>query len=57
VAGGVAQRRNLTCVDLTTGLWLTWSRPQEPAGVIGDVARAVHQRADRCAVVADGVAR
>jgi pimeloyl-ACP methyl ester carboxylesterase len=37
--GGFAELRNITWVDLPTSHWPMWSRPQELAAVIGDVAR------------------
>jgi len=37
---GVAELRNLTWVDLPTSHWPMWSRPQELAGIIGDIAKA-----------------
>jgi hypothetical protein len=37
---GLAELRELTYVDLPTSHWPMWSRPQELAGIIGDVARA-----------------
>jgi pimeloyl-ACP methyl ester carboxylesterase len=37
--GGFAELRNLTWVDLPTSHWPMWSRPQELAAIIGDVAR------------------
>jgi pimeloyl-ACP methyl ester carboxylesterase len=37
--GGFAELRNVTWVDLPTSHWPMWSRPQELAAVIGDVAR------------------
>ncbi len=43
---GIPELRNATWVDLPTSHWPMWSRPQELAGIIGDVARA-HGRADR----------
>jgi len=36
--GGFAELRNVTWVDLPTSHWPMWSRPEELAGVIGDVA-------------------
>ena len=36
---GFAELRNLTWVDLPTSHWPMWSRPQELAGIIGDVAK------------------
>jgi pimeloyl-ACP methyl ester carboxylesterase len=38
--GGFAELRNVTWVDLPTSHWPMWSRPQELAGIIGDVANA-----------------
>jgi pimeloyl-ACP methyl ester carboxylesterase len=38
--GGFAELRNLTWVDLPTSHWPMWSRPQELAALIGDVAKA-----------------
>jgi pimeloyl-ACP methyl ester carboxylesterase len=37
--GGFADLRDLTWVDLPTSHWPMWSRPQELASVLGDVAR------------------
>jgi pimeloyl-ACP methyl ester carboxylesterase len=37
---GVPELRNLTWVDLPTSHWPMWSRPQELAAIIGDVAKA-----------------
>lgn len=37
--GGFAELRNVTWVDLPTSHWPMWSRPQELAAVIGDIAR------------------
>jgi pimeloyl-ACP methyl ester carboxylesterase len=37
--GGFADLHNLTWVDLPTSHWPMWSRPQELAAIIGDVAR------------------
>jgi pimeloyl-ACP methyl ester carboxylesterase len=37
--GGLAELRNVTFVDLPTSHWPMWSRPQELAAIIGDVAR------------------
>ena len=42
--GGFAELRKLTWVDLPTSHWPMWSRPQELAAIIGDVANA-HARA------------
>jgi pimeloyl-ACP methyl ester carboxylesterase len=41
--GGFAELRDVTWVDLPTSHWPMWSRPQELAAIIGDVA----QRASR----------
>jgi pimeloyl-ACP methyl ester carboxylesterase len=38
--GGLAELRDVTYVDLPTSHWPMWSRPQELAGIIGDVAKA-----------------
>ena len=35
---GLTEVRNITWVDLPTSHWPMWSRPQELAGIIGDVA-------------------
>ena len=37
---GLAELRDVTWVDLPTSHWPMWSRPQELAGLIGDVAKA-----------------
>jgi pimeloyl-ACP methyl ester carboxylesterase len=37
---GLAELRDLTYVDLPTSHWPMWSRPQELAAIIGDVARS-----------------
>jgi pimeloyl-ACP methyl ester carboxylesterase len=37
--GGLAELRNVTWVDLPTSHWPMWSRPQELAAIIGDVAK------------------
>jgi len=37
---GVPELRNLTWVDLPTSHWPMWSRPQELAAIIGNVAKA-----------------
>jgi pimeloyl-ACP methyl ester carboxylesterase len=37
--GGLAELRDVTYVDLPTSHWPMWSRPQELAAVIGDVAQ------------------
>jgi pimeloyl-ACP methyl ester carboxylesterase len=36
---GLGELRNVTWVDLPTSHWPMWSRPQELAAIIGDVAR------------------
>jgi pimeloyl-ACP methyl ester carboxylesterase len=38
--GGFGELRNLTWVDLPTSHWPMWSRPQELAAIIGDLAKA-----------------
>ena len=38
--GGLADLRDVTWVDLPTSHWPMWSRPQELADIIGDVATA-----------------
>jgi len=37
---GLTEVRNVTWVDLPTSHWPMWSRPQELAKIIGDVARS-----------------
>jgi pimeloyl-ACP methyl ester carboxylesterase len=37
--GGFGELRNITWVDLPTSHWPMWSRPQELAEIIGDVAK------------------
>jgi pimeloyl-ACP methyl ester carboxylesterase len=37
---GFAELRNVTWVDLPTSHWLMWSRPQELAAIIRDVAKS-----------------
>jgi pimeloyl-ACP methyl ester carboxylesterase len=37
---GVPELRNVTWIDLPTSHWPMWSRPQELAAIIGDVAKA-----------------
>ena len=37
--GGLAELRDVTWVDLPTSHWPMWSRPQELAAIIGDVAK------------------
>jgi pimeloyl-ACP methyl ester carboxylesterase len=39
--GGFAELRNVTWVDLPTSHWPMWSRPQELAAIIGDVAHPI----------------
>jgi len=41
--GGLTELRDVTYVDLPTSHWPMWSRPQELAAIIGDVAKA-HDR-------------
>ena len=55
--GGLAELRDVTYVDLPTGHWPMWSRPQELAAVIGDVARRAPRtrRTHDAAVADDGV--
>ena len=38
--GGLTELRDVTWVDLPTSHWPMWSRPQELAEIIGDVAKA-----------------
>jgi pimeloyl-ACP methyl ester carboxylesterase len=38
--GGLAELRDVTWVDLPTSHWPMWSRPDELADIIGDVAKA-----------------
>jgi pimeloyl-ACP methyl ester carboxylesterase len=38
--GGFGELRDLTWVDLPTSHWPMWSRPQELAAILADVARA-----------------
>jgi pimeloyl-ACP methyl ester carboxylesterase len=38
--GGFAELRDVTWVDLPTSHWPMWSRPQELAAILGDVAKA-----------------
>ena len=42
--GGFAELRNISWVDLPTSHWPMWSRPEELAAVIGDVARRASAR-------------
>jgi hypothetical protein len=37
---GVPELHDITWVDLPTSHWPMWSRPQELAAIIGDVAKA-----------------
>jgi hypothetical protein len=38
---GLAELRNVTYADLPTGHWPMWSRPQDVAAMIADVAKNV----------------
>ena len=38
--GGLAELRDVTYVDLPTSHWPMWSRPQELAAIIGEIATA-----------------
>jgi pimeloyl-ACP methyl ester carboxylesterase len=38
--GGLRELRDVTWIDLPTSHWPMWSRPQELAAIIGDVARS-----------------
>ena len=38
--GGLAELHDVTWIDLPTSHWPMWSRPQELASIIGDVAKA-----------------
>jgi pimeloyl-ACP methyl ester carboxylesterase len=40
---GLPELRNVTWVDLPTSHWPMWSRPQELAAIIGDVAKGAAQ--------------
>ncbi len=42
---GLAELRDVTWVDLPTSHWPMWSRPDELAAIIGDIAKA-HPRGD-----------
>jgi pimeloyl-ACP methyl ester carboxylesterase len=42
--GGFGELRDVTWVDLPTSHWPMWSRPEELAAVIGDVARSASAR-------------
>ena len=44
--GGLTELRNVTYVDLPTSHWPMWSRPQELAAIIGDVAKGSARRPD-----------
>jgi hypothetical protein len=37
--GGLNELRDVTYVDLPTSHWPMWSRPQDLAAIIGDIAR------------------
>jgi pimeloyl-ACP methyl ester carboxylesterase len=37
---GIPELRNVTWIDLPTSHWPMWSRPQELAAIIGDIAKA-----------------
>ena len=37
--GGFGELRDITWIDLPTSHWPMWSRPQELAKIIGDVAQ------------------
>jgi pimeloyl-ACP methyl ester carboxylesterase len=43
---GIPELRNATWIDLPTSHWPMWSRPQELAAIIGDVARSSSDDAD-----------
>ena len=36
---GLAELRNVTWIDMPTSHWPMWSRPQETAAILGDIAR------------------
>ena len=40
---GVPELRNVTWIDLPTSHWPMWSRPQELAAIIGDVAKSASE--------------
>jgi pimeloyl-ACP methyl ester carboxylesterase len=42
--GGITELRDITWVDLPTSHWPMWSRPQELADIIGDVAQGSRRR-------------
>jgi pimeloyl-ACP methyl ester carboxylesterase len=42
--GGLRELRNVTWVDLPTSHWPMWSKPNELAAIIGDVARSASAR-------------
>jgi pimeloyl-ACP methyl ester carboxylesterase len=46
---GLTELRNVTWVDLPTSHWPMWSRPQELAAIIGDVAKSASGRELRTA--------
>jgi pimeloyl-ACP methyl ester carboxylesterase len=46
---GLTELRNVTWVDLPTSHWPMWSRPQELAAIIGDVAKSAAGRELRTA--------
>jgi pimeloyl-ACP methyl ester carboxylesterase len=41
--GGFAELRDLTWIDLPTSHWPMWSRPQDLAALLGEIARAARQ--------------
>ena len=46
--GGLTELRDVTYVELPTSHWPMWSRPQELAAIIGDIAeRATRSSTDR----------
>jgi pimeloyl-ACP methyl ester carboxylesterase len=45
--GGFAELRDITWLDLPTSHWPMWSRPEELAGIIGDVAKTHASEASR----------
>jgi pimeloyl-ACP methyl ester carboxylesterase len=44
---GFAELRNVTWIDLPTSHWPMWSRPQELAAIIGDVAKGAARAPDQ----------
>ena len=42
---GLAELRDVTYVDLSTGHWPMWSRPRDLAATIGDVAARASRQA------------